>query len=169
MVHASLRLSCERRGGRSLVRNEPMEYTQASAASLAQAQERIRGTFIELIGLRIIEVTSERAVAEMPFIPQLQQLTGVFHAGALLTLADTTATFACMYWSSGTISRSTEQFPLTIQLSTNFIRNTNQGTVRAEATPVHRGRTTMVVETRVSDAAGRLLMIVTTTHLLVGR
>ena len=169
MVRASLRLSCKRWGGRSPVRNEPMEYTQASAASLAQAQERIRGTFIELIGLRIIEVTSERAVAEMPFIPQLQQLTGVFHAGALLTLADTTATFACMYWSSGTISRSTEQFPLTIQLSTNFIRNTNQGTVRAEATPVHRGRTTMVVETRVSDAAGRLLMIVTTTHLLVGR
>jgi uncharacterized protein (TIGR00369 family) len=105
----------------------------------------------------------------MPFIPQLQQLTGVFHAGALLTLADTTATFACMYWSSGTISRSIEQFPLTIQLSTNFIRNTNQGTVRAEATPVHRGQTTMVVETRVSDAAQRLLMIVTTTHLLVGR
>ena len=169
MVHAFLGLSCERWGGRSPVRNELMEYTQASAASLAQAQECIRGTFIELIGLRIIEVTSERAVAEMPFIPQLQQLTGVFHAGALLTLADTTATFACMYWSSGTISRSTEQFPLTIQLSTNFIRNTNQGTVRAEATPVHRGRTTMVVETRVSDAAGRLLMIVTTTHLLVGR
>src|SRR5215470_3556341 len=169
MVRASLRLSCKRWGGRSPVRNEPMEYTQASAASLAQAQERIRGTFIELIGLRIIEVTSERAVAQMPFMPQLQQLTGVFHAGALLTLADTTATFACMYWSSGTIDGSTEQFPLTIQLSTNFIRNTNQGTVRAKATPVHRGRTTMVVETRVSDAAGRLLMIVTTTHLLVGR
>jgi uncharacterized protein (TIGR00369 family) len=74
-----------------------------------------------------------------------------------------------MYWSSGTIDGSTEQFPLTIQLSTNFIRNTNQGTVRAEATPLHRGRTTMVVETRVSDAAGQLLMVVTTTHLLVGR
>jgi 1,4-dihydroxy-2-naphthoyl-CoA hydrolase len=146
-----------------------MEYTQASAASLAQAQERIRGTFIELIGLRIMEVTSERAVAEMPFIPQLQQLTGVFHAGALLTLADTTATLACMYWSSGTIDGSAEQFPLTIHLSTNFIRNTNQGTVHAGATPVHRGRTTMVVETRVSDAAERLLMLVTTTHLLVGR
>jgi 1,4-dihydroxy-2-naphthoyl-CoA hydrolase len=146
-----------------------MEYTQALAASLARAQERIRGTFIELIGLRIIEVTSERAVAEMLFIPQLQQLTGVFHAGALLTLADTTATLACMYWSSGTIDGSAEQFPLTIQLSTNFIRNTNQGTVRAEATPAHRGRTTMVVETRVSDAARQLLIIVTTTHLLVGR
>ena len=142
---------------------------QASAALLAQAQERIRGTFIELIGLRLLEVTSERAVAEMPFTPQLQQLTGVFHAGALLTLADTTATFACMYWSGGTLDGSAEQFPFTIQLSTNFIRNTNQGTVRAEATPVHRGRTTMVVETRVSDAAGRLLIVVTTTHLFVGK
>lgn len=142
---------------------------QASAALIAQAQERIRGTFIELIGLRLLEVSSERAVAEMPFTPQLQQLTGVFHAGALLTLADTTATFACMYWSGATLDGSAEQFPFTIQLSTNFLRNTNQGTVRAEATPVHRGRTTMVVETRVSDAAGRLLIVVTTTHLFVGK
>jgi len=146
-----------------------MEQTQASAALIAQAQERIRGTFIELIGLKIIEVTSERAVAEMPFTPQLQQLTGVLHAGALLTLADTTATLACMYWSSGILDGSADQFPFTIQLSTNFLRNTNHGTVRAEATPVHRGRTTMVVETRVSDAGGRLLIVVTTTHLFVGR
>jgi len=141
----------------------------ASAALIAQAQERIRGTFIELIGLRLLEITSERAVAEMPFAPRLQQLTGVFHVGALLTLADTTATFACMYLSSGTLDGSAEQFPFTIQLSTNFLRNTNQGTVRAEATPVHRGRTTMVVETRVSDSTGRLLMVVTTTHLFVGK
>ena len=146
-----------------------MESTQASAAFIAQAQERIRGTFIELIGLRLIEVTSARAVAEMPFTPQLQQLTGVLHAGALLTLADTTATLASMYWSSGTLDGSAAQFPFTIQLSTNFLRNTNHGTVRAEATPVHRGRTTMVVETRLSDTDGRLLMVVTTTHLLVER
>jgi len=146
-----------------------MEQTQASAALIARAQERIRGTFIELIGLKIIEVTSARAVAEIPFTPQLQQLTGVFHAGALLTLADTTATLASMYWSSGTLDGSADQFPFTIQLSTNFLRNTNHGTVRAEATPVHRGRTTMVVETRVSDAGGRLLIVVTTTHLFVGR
>ena len=146
-----------------------MEPTQASAVLIAQAQERIRGTFIELIGLRLIEVTSERAVAEMPFTPQLQQITGVLHAGALLTLADTTATFGSMYWSSGTLDGSAAQFPFTIQLSTNFLRNTNQGIVRAEAMPVHRGRTTMVVETRLSDADGRLLIVVTTTHLFVGR
>ena len=38
-----------------------------------------------------------------------------------------------------------------------------------EATPVHQDQTTIVVETRISDAAGRLLMVVTTTHLLIGR
>jgi hypothetical protein len=31
-----------------------MEYTQVTAASLAQAQERIRGPFIELIDLHIV-------------------------------------------------------------------------------------------------------------------
>ena len=140
----------------------------ASAAILAQAQERIRGTFIELIGFRLVEASSERAVAEMPFTPQLQQLTGVFHAGALITLADTTATFGCMYWSGITLDGSATQFPFTIQLSTNFIRNSNHGIVRAQASPIHRGRTTMVVDTRVTDATGRLLIVVTTTHLFVG-
>jgi uncharacterized protein (TIGR00369 family) len=105
----------------------------------------------------------------MPFAATLQQLTGVLHAGALLTLADTTATFASLYWSSGVLDESAARFPFTIQLSTNLIRNTNHGTVRAEAVPIHGGRTTMVVETRLSDDNGRLLMVVTTTHLFVGK
>lgn len=48
----------------------------ASAALIAQAQECIRGTFIELIGLRLLEVTSERAVAEMPLTPQSSGIAG---------------------------------------------------------------------------------------------
>jgi 1,4-dihydroxy-2-naphthoyl-CoA hydrolase len=137
------------------------------AVFITQAQERIRDTFIDLVGIRLLEVSDERTVAEMPFTKNLQQLTGVFHAGALMTLADTTATFASLYWTTGTIGGPTTPFPFTIQLSTNFIRNTNRGTVRAEAIPVHRGRSTVIVETRIADAAGRLLIVVTTTHLVL--
>lgn len=150
-------------------KEERMQRGAASSSQLAQAQERIRGTFIEQIGFTLLTADDEHAVATMPFTPALQQLTGVFHAGALVTLADTTATFACMYWATGGLDGRAEQFPFTIQLSSNFIRNTNQGTVQAEAKPLHRGRTTMVVETQVTDTAGRLLIVVTTTHLMVTR
>lgn len=136
---------------------------------LTRARERIRNTFIELLGIRLLEINDEYAVAEMPFTPQLQQLTGVFHAGALITLADTTATFAALFWSGSRLENATERFPFTIQLSTNLLRNTDQGVVQAQARAMHRGRTTMVLETQVRDARQRLLLVVTTTHLLVER
>jgi 1,4-dihydroxy-2-naphthoyl-CoA hydrolase len=144
-----------------------MDNDRVAETFIAQAQERIRNTFIDLLGIRLLEVSDAHAIAEMTFVPRLQQLTGVFHAGALIALADTTATFACLYWTQGVSHGSDDAFPFTIQLSTNCIRNTNTGTVRAEAVPIHRGRTTMVVDTRLHDAANRLLLVVTTTHLFV--
>jgi uncharacterized protein (TIGR00369 family) len=143
-----------------------MEQDQHTAAFIATAQERVKGTFIELLGIRLLEVNQVQAVSEMTFTPNLQQLTGVLHAGALIALADTTATFAALYWAGGNLD--TDRFPFTIQLSTNLLRNTNQGTIRAVATPIHLGRTTMVVDTRVSDAEERLLLVVTTTHVFIG-
>lgn len=140
----------------------------SSSAFVTQAQTRLSNTFIDLLGIRLREVSDAHAIAEMSFSESLQQLTGVFHAGALVSLADTTATFACLYWIHDPLDGSRSSFPLTIQLSTNFIRNTGVGTVKARAVPVHLGRTTIVVETRVTDANERLLSVVTTTHLVVG-
>ena len=57
------------------------------------------------------------------------------------------------------------QFPLTLQLSVNLIRNANRGTLVAEAEIVHRGRTTLVVDVRVSDERGRLIARLTATLL----
>ncbi len=135
---------------------------------ITQAQERQRNTFIDLLGIQLLEVSDERAISEMTFAQHLRQVTGVFHAGALIALADTTATYASLYWLNSARANSKESFPFTIQLSTNFIRNTDRGTVRAEAVPIHHGRTTLVVETRITDTTDRLLAVVTTTHLVVG-
>ena len=143
-----------------------MDDAQIAVQFVAQMQARIENTFIDLLGIRLLEVSSEQAIGEMRFTTKLQQLTGVFHAGALIALADSTATFACLYWLQEVRGDQTKAFPFTIQLSTNLLRNTQQGTVCAVAVPVHRGRSTMVVETRVSDADARLLLVVTTTHLV---
>ncbi len=146
-----------------------MDKQSQQQTFLVQARERLQHTLIDLLGIRLLEVDAEHALGDMPFTPQLQQLTGVFHAGALITLADTIATFAALFWSGATLENPGERFPLTIQLSTNLLRNTNQGIVQAEARAVHRGRTTTVVETQVKDDHGRLLLVVTTTHLWIER
>ncbi len=145
-----------------------MSERLSPSAFVAQVQTRIPNTFIDLLGIHLREVSDEHADAEMLFTKKLQQLTNVFHAGALVSLADTTATFACLYWMHDPLDGSQSSFPLTIQLSTNFLRNTGHCMVKARAVPVHRGRTTTIVETRITDADERLLNVVTTTHLVVG-
>jgi len=58
-----------------------------------------------------------------------------------------------------------ELFPLTLQLSVNLIRNTNRGTLTAEARIIHRGRTTLIVEVDVLDDRRRLIARLVATQL----
>ena len=81
--------------------------------------------------------------ARLDFEPRLTQPTGLFHAGAIIALADETATAAAMEEINPTGAFRPELFPLTLQMSANVIRNTNQGALVAEAQTLHRGRTTM--------------------------
>ena len=75
------------------------------------------------------------------------------------------ATAAALWETNGTAEFRPGQFPLTPQLSVNLIRNANRGTLVAEAEIVHRGRTTLVVDARVSDEHRRLIAGLTATLL----
>jgi 1,4-dihydroxy-2-naphthoyl-CoA hydrolase len=131
--------------------------------------ERARGTNIAARGTRFVEVSAERAVAELSFRPDLAQLTGVFHGGVILSLADETATACSVAAVMPDGTWDPAKFPLTIQLSANLIRNTNSGKLIAEAVPVHRGRTSMVMQTTVRDEQGRVMATVTATLLVLNR
>jgi uncharacterized protein (TIGR00369 family) len=124
---------------------------------------------METLGYRLLEADAEHVISELPFDARVAQLTGLFHTGALLSLADTTATHLCMQnvYPGGQID-DPARFPLAIHLSANLVRNTNQGSARAEARLRHRGRTMLVAETSVRDDQGRTLAIVTSTHLVLG-
>ncbi len=131
--------------------------------------ERAKGTNIEARGTRFLEVSRERAVAELAFRPDLSQLTGLFHGGVILSLADETATACSLAATMPDGVWDPAKFPLTIQLSANLIRNTNAGKLIAEAVPVHTGRTSMVVQTTVRDEQERIIAIVTATLLVLQR
>ncbi len=116
-----------------------------------------RGTMIESHGTRFIQAGQGRAVVQLDFKPELTQLTGLFHAGAIMALADEAATAAALWETNPSGELTPELFPLTLQFSVNLIRNTNRGTLTAEAEVVHHGRTTLVVDVRVLDGEKRLL------------
>ena len=136
----------------------PVEFAQ-------KITEWGRGTMIERHGTRFLSAGEGRAVAQLDFTPSLTQLTGLFHAGAIVALADETATAAAMWETNPTADFRPELFPLTLQLSVNLIRNTNRGTLTAEAEIVHRGRTTLVVEVQVFDEQRRLVAKLVATQL----
>lgn len=88
--------------------------------------------------------------------------SGFVHTGAMLSLADATATFAAMVAKESGFDP--ERFPAAVGLSSQIVGNVQEGVLRAESVVTHPGRTLVVVETRVISDSGRLLALVTTTH-----
>ena len=121
------------------------------------------GNIIAAMRMRMVEVSDERLVMEMPMRPAVRQGTGVFAAGALMQLADVAATSAYFHWARRR-GEDEAPFPLSIQISTNLLRNTDRGSVRSETVLTHKGRTLIVAESRITDETGRLLALVISTH-----
>jgi 1,4-dihydroxy-2-naphthoyl-CoA hydrolase len=135
-----------------------------------QQMEETGGNIIAAMRMRMVAQSSESVVMSMPFGPGVRQGTGIFAAGALIQLADVAATSICfeaMHAREPDVQQ--HPFPLAVQISTSLLRNTDRGNVTAEARLVHSGRTMMIVESKVTDDAGRLLCTVTTTHLVLKR
>ncbi len=142
------------------------EYDDAWYEEWKRGLEESGGNVIVALGLRPIAVDSERAVMEMPYGPNVRQGTGVFAAGALIQLADVAATMVCFHALDPTGERRDIPFPLSIQISTNLLRNTDPGKAIATARIAHKGRAMIVVESEVRDDRDRLLALVTSTHLV---
>jgi len=122
------------------------------------------GNVILSLGLRPLAADADHAVLEMPMSGNVRQGTGVFAAGALMQLADVGATMVCQR-AAGSTADDPKPFPLSIQISMNLLRNTDRGKATSESRIIHRGRTMTVVESKVHDDQGRLLCVVTSTHV----
>jgi uncharacterized protein (TIGR00369 family) len=117
--------------------------------------------FIDALGIRFVEVTKDRILAEMEARAEHTNGADVVHGGVYMAFADTLgARGAIMNLPEG--ARTS-----TLESKTNFLRGTGPGKLIGEATPVHVGRTTQVWQTVVSDAKGRKLAVVTQTQIVL--
>ena len=116
------------------------------------------------LGIRTDEYTAERVVLSLDWSPSLCTANGILHGGAIIALADS-AGGACAFLNLPPDASGTA----TIESHTNFVGAVRSGAVTATSTPLHRGGTTIVVETTVLDGAGKLVAKVTQTQLVLGR
>ena len=114
------------------------------------------------LGMRADHYSADEVVISMDWAPTLCTANGVLHGGVIMALADS-AGGACALLNLPDDSTGTT----TIESKTNFLGAVRGGTVRATATPLHRGGTTIVVETIVRGEAGRLIAKVTQTQLVL--
>jgi uncharacterized protein (TIGR00369 family) len=118
--------------------------------------------FAALLGIKFTSAAPERVTAELVVRDDLCTRPAILHGGAIMAFADTlgaAATILNLSAGSGTT---------TIESKTNFLAPAPSGTrIHGETTPVHRGRRTMVWQTRVTTEAGRMVALVTQTQLVI--
>jgi uncharacterized protein (TIGR00369 family) len=118
--------------------------------------------FANFLGIKITSVTPERVTAELPVRDDFNNRLGIMHGGAIMALADN------LGGTATTANLKPGQSTTTIESKTNFFAAVPVGDIAyAETTPLHRGRTTMVWQTRVTRGDGRLCAIVTQTQLVL--
>jgi uncharacterized protein (TIGR00369 family) len=114
------------------------------------------------IGAELVAAEPKRVVARLPWAAERCTAGGVLHGGALMALADTVGA-VCAFLNLPEGASTT-----TIESKTNFLRAVREGHVEATAEPVHVGRTIVVVQTDVRDAAGKRVALVTQTQAILG-
>jgi uncharacterized protein (TIGR00369 family) len=130
--------------------------------SPAAVQQLIAPMLPGLLGVELVATTPERVMGRLRVRPEISTTGGILHGGAVMAFADTlgaVGTFLNMKpgWTT-----------TTIESSTKFLAAAPPGTiVTGESTPLHRGRTTMVWQTTIRRADGRLCAVVSQTQLMM--
>jgi 1,4-dihydroxy-2-naphthoyl-CoA hydrolase len=118
--------------------------------------------FADFLGIKITHVSPDKVAAELFVRDDLTNRNGTLHGGAVMALADNlggTATMASLPKGGRTA---------TIESKTNFFTVIPAGdTARAECTALHKGRTTMVWQTRITRSDGKLCALVTQTQIVI--
>ena len=130
--------------------------------TLEELNHLLQPLFPGLMGVRVTEATPERIVATMQVRPDMCTIGRNLHGGAYMAFADTMGALGT-FLNLPPGGRTT-----TIESKTNFLGAAPSGSVvSGESVPLHRGKTTMVWQTRISNEAGKLIAVVIQTQIVL--
>jgi uncharacterized protein (TIGR00369 family) len=118
--------------------------------------------FGQLLGIKLLSAAPEKITAEMLVREELCTSPSVLHGGAVMSFADTLGAYGT------SLNLRAGHGTTTIESKTNFFAPALVGSkVIAECVPLHRGRRTMVWQTRITSEQGKLLAMVTQTQMVL--
>ncbi len=106
---------------------------------IAFMRERDPHTVLHTLGIRAVEITADRVVVETDVDERLFQHAGIVHGGVYVLMAESAASAAAALAVDVTRFRVAGQ-----EISASHVRSATEGTLRATATPLHKGRTSLV-------------------------
>jgi 1,4-dihydroxy-2-naphthoyl-CoA hydrolase len=109
----------------------------------------VRG-FDRHYGLQLLDVDELQVSARVPVREEIKQPAGLVHGGVYASIAESMASLA-----TALAVLPQGETAMGLSNSTSFLRPITEGSVHAQATRLHRGRTTWVWDVRFSDDAGR--------------
>lgn len=121
---------------------------------IAKANAASKNTLMETLNIEVVDYGDDFLIARMPVNSRVYQPDGVLHGGATAALAESVGSFASH------IFIDTEQFFVRgIEITANHIKSVTEGYVYAKATFIHKGRTTQLLDIKVTDEAGNLISV----------
>lgn len=121
---------------------------------LAKANAACKNTLMETLNIEVVDYGDDFLVARMPVNSRVYQPDGVLHGGATAALAESVGSFATHIFMD-----TTKFFVRGIEITANHLKSVSEGFVYAKATFVHKGRTTQLLDIKVTDDADNLISI----------
>lgn len=118
--------------------------------------------FADTLGIELVAASADEVRGRVAWEERLTTAAGLLHGGVLMGLADAIGAY-CAFLNLPEGSSATA----TIESKTNFFRAVREGSVEARSRPLHRGRTTIVVETDLYDDAQKHVARVTQTQAVL--
>ena len=118
--------------------------------------------FASFLGIQMTHISPERITAELPMREDLNNRHNIMHGGAIMALADN------LGGTCATANLPPGHGTTTIESKTNFFAPVPLGdTARAECMPLHVGKSTIVLQTRITRNDGKLCAIITQTQMVM--
>ncbi|SDW51461.1 uncharacterized domain 1-containing protein [Marininema mesophilum] len=123
---------------------------------------RVTDTLMETLGIESVELEKDRVVMTMPVESRHHQPYGILHGGASVALAETAASIGA--WLN---CDQENELAVGLEINANHLRPKRDGIVTAEATPLHKGKKTMVWDVKIRDEQEKLICISRCTMAIV--